>query len=104
MFDDFDIFDGTELITYERRDLQGSVTQYANVRALRRAVTGEPIKGPNGSLIGSDTVRWHIKASTLPITPRRDDRIVSVSGTWAVLTDDIETFGNRYVCNCRKVA
>lgn len=103
--DDFDLFDETETVTYQRRTLAGATTSSdATVTALKRATVGQVLDLGDGAQIVIDVARWHLKASTLADAPRKGDRIVSaVHGTWEVLEDSKEAVGTRHVCTCKRV-
>jgi hypothetical protein len=103
--DDFDLFDGAETVTYQRRSLTGSGdTADAAVTGLKRATTGQAVSLGGGAQVVIDVARWHLKASTLATPPRPCDRIVSAShGTWEILEDGVESLGTRYVCTCKRV-
>jgi hypothetical protein len=116
--DDFDLFDNTEAVTYQRRNLAGEVVQTATVTGLHRALEGHlNILHSRGGLLGSSMggagtaevmqqfAHWHLKAEGMEFAPRRGDRIVSVTrGTWEVATANSETFATRHLCFCRKVS
>lgn len=103
--DDFDLFDGIETVTVQRRSLSGSITTVANVTALKQETTGAVVSlGPNAQT-STDVAKWQIKASTLPGgMPRRGDRILSTTyGTWEVLNANVRTLGTRYVATCKQI-
>lgn len=104
IMDDFDVFDNVESVSWQRRDLSGEVlATYTGVSALRENVQGSLAGlGPGQAL--TDRARWHVKASTLPVAPRRGDRLVAASGTWEVSADHAETWGVRLVVETLKVA
>lgn len=103
--DDFELWDNAEEVTYQRRAVAGGdPVEYQNVEALKRATTGAMV-GSGQTQMTADTARWHIRASTLAVAPRRGDRIVSTThGTWEILSDDVAAFASRYACTCRKVS
>lgn len=102
--DDFDQFDDVETVTYQSRTLAGVITSYTGVKALKRATTGDLIGFAQGAQSMKDAARWHVKASTLSVAPKRGDRIVSTTGTWEVLSDNVETLATRYVLETVKVS
>lgn len=100
---DFRLFDYLEGVTYIRVTADGSEAMYEGVQALRRAIKGVPVAMGAAQAI-PDRATWHIQVSTLPVVPRRGDKIVSsLSGTWVVQSDEVETLATRYRCNCQKL-
>ncbi len=102
---DFDFIDEVETVTYQRRSLDDTpAVEYADVKALKRATVGGLVTVGNAEVM-TNISRWHIKAASLAVEPRRGDRIVSLTkGTWEVMSDDVQVFANRYECTCRKVS
>jgi hypothetical protein len=100
---DFQFFDGIEVVSYERRDItSGASTTYTGVSALKRQTMGGLIEAGKAQAT-QQTASWHIDAATLPVTPRRGDRIISTTGIWEVLSGTTQTFGTRHVCETKKV-
>lgn len=95
-----------ETVIYRARDLDGTSTDYAGVKALKRMTSGSTAGvGTPGAQATVNNCRWHVQASTLDssVTPKRGDRIVRTSGEiWEVLSADTATFATRYALNCRR--
>ncbi len=94
-----------ETVSFQSRTLVGTSTTYTGVLALPRMTAGSLAGvGGQGAQVTERTNRWHIEASTLAVTPKRGDRIVSaISGTWEILTVDLATFSTRHACNTKHV-
>jgi hypothetical protein len=97
---DFLLFPGVEDVVYTRRNPDGaSPTTYTGVKALKR-VTSSMSDGT----FTSKHARWHLQAASLPVTPRRGDRITSVThGTWEVVSYEVAAYGTRHACECLEV-
>lgn len=104
--DDLGIVDGVETVTFQRRDVDGTVTtEYATVTASFTAISAAPIATSQAGQAVSYQASVRIQANTLAVTPRRNDRIVSVTkGTWEVTTADTVSLLTEYVCRVKKVS
>jgi len=92
---DFQIFDNIELVTYQSRTPTGGITSYPSIRALRRALRSS--LQTTGVQQTPDLAKWHIDASSLTeVLPKRGDRIVSTTGTYEIINDNIVTLATRY--------
>jgi hypothetical protein len=104
--DDFAVFDDTESVTYQQRDLTGTVTAtFTGVLTLSRATSGGLSGVGSGGQVYADNCPWNIQSSTLPVVPRRGDRIVSPTrGTWEITGDGIDTFTSRYRVDAGRIS
>jgi hypothetical protein len=101
---DFDVFDLIEEdVTYVQVDRVGNEKAYRGVRALRRALSGTVLQ--LAAEVVPDRTTWHVDARTLPVFPRRGDKVVSPqAGTYVVLSDDVQSANSRYRLECQRVA
>src|SRR5262249_45103017 len=103
--DDILLIDDVEYVTYQARALDGSVqATYLDVVAVGFAVTGAIQNYSGGTQSPKDSRTWHVLARTLPVFPKKGDRIFSDSkGTWEVWNDNFEVFEGQHTCICTRI-
>lgn len=101
---DFDLFDGTETVTYLHRNLAGAVLSSESVKALRRRTRFAPEAGEAGSQMMTALTRWHLKASDLTSPAKKGDQFqTSVGEVWELADASYETLKARWAVLCRKI-
>lgn len=101
---DFTVVDDVETVSYQQRTLAGASTAYTGVSAWKTATRQELTGAGPDSQVVLNVCRWHVRASTLAVTPRKTDRIVSTTyGTWEVRKVDTEVLDGVHVLTCQKV-
>lgn len=101
-FDDWDVFDRTETVTYTVFTPAGAETDDATVSAIKFQNEHTPVLG---EVVGTmKQALWHLRRSTLAgVTPALGDRITQADGTvWVVLQDVTQqTDGARWRLRCQ---
>ena len=106
--DDFDFFDELELVTFRSLQPDGTYTDTANVKALRREVSVRRASAdPAGEVYARETV-WHLKAKDLgTVECKPNDVVRQASGVEWVASADVrlQTLGTRWrLGNCVRAA
>lgn len=99
---DCTLLDGSETVsvTLLRPEGRTSITVAA---ALRRSLARELTAFDGVTLRGDETV-WHIPQSALgtAIELQPGDTIAVGSEVWSIIRAQLETFGSRWRCTCRR--
>lgn len=97
--DDWSYFDGTETVTLRHTDLDGTITNTANLTALGRKLD----KLPDGTLV-TDHKLWILKVSTLAgnTVMRRDQIITSEDIAWIISDCSQQALNTKWNCISKK--
>ena len=98
--DDFDVFDGAEVVTYRKMNSDGAT--FTNIAPVNALGVAERHRTTDSGSLQADTVgkTWHLKAMDLNgASVERGDRILDAANfEWVVESGDLEVWKTSWRC------